>query len=165
MCQAIELAGGKIRGRGKRMNTRMKEGFIGVDIPDSGDQALIQEDGFDRRSGLTQTGGEGFSRAVERIRAETTPFDRSHGDRGIEYSDAAEAANVPEDEPCGGLVCTVLDAPCYVDMVLTGQPLVRRNVPQLAGHSKADGNGRPVFSNKSEFLAVSDDAGDGPAAK
>ena len=46
VCQLIESAAGQISSRGQRVDTSAEKGFIGVDVPDSGNQALIKESGL-----------------------------------------------------------------------------------------------------------------------
>lgn len=81
-------------GRCERVYAGGEEGFVGIDIAEAGDQALVEEGGLDGSAGGSEESGEAGGGEVERFGAEVL----RGGLDGRQKPDGSEAAGVAKAE-------------------------------------------------------------------
>lgn len=143
--QAVGAAGGADAGE--------EEGFVGVDVADTGDGVLIEEEGLDGAGagGCEVGGGDG-----EGIGAELGPG--AHERCGVgESPEAAEAARVLEGE------AAFVEVPEGVEVWL-GVEVGGVVAPgEAAGHAEVDAEDAAACAEECELLAAAFDGGDAMA--
>ena len=148
-------------------DARAEERFVGVDVPDAGDGALVKEEGLDRAGGVAGCAVEIGGGEVEAVGAEGGPVGLEVGE-GAEDAETAEAARVSEDQgpvPGAGLAGR-LDCPHGVHM---GGWRGRVGIhEELSAHAELDDQraGGVAFSrpaDEGELLAAAEDIVDDAA--
>src|SRR6185312_12830949 len=142
LAEAPDLVGGEVAGRPQRMDPRMPERLVGVDVPEPGDGPLVEDRGLDRRlpagESLREVGGREPS--TERLRPE--PYTQVRlGLILVEQEPRTEAAEVAVGDP-------------RAVVELEHGPLVAGGlVPEPAGHPQVHEQHLPAGEADDQVLA------------
>lgn len=141
--QIGDLPGGEVVRANERMNPGGEERFVHVDIPQPGDQGLIEQRGFDDAGGFRQPGGEVGCAEGKRLGAHRAVIIG----RIPQPPDAAEAPRIAEAEDDA-----VSEA--QLEVRVLGGGLGQRLDAESAGHSEMDVESLGVVEREDDAFAA-----------
>ena len=137
----------------QRVDSGAKEGLVGIDVADAGDDLLIEQRRFDRPAG----GGQGGSQVVvadgQRIGPEPGPVDGLQRSARIEGGQPAESTRIAEDQAVARRVCG--EAPDDVEVIFAGWLAACGKEDELAAHAQLHEQRRGIpVGDDGELLAM-----------
>ena len=153
--QGAALGGTERPGGRLRVQTGQEEGFVGVDVADPGDEALVEQHGLDGGATTTQPAPEGVAveGGIDGVGAELG--ERLGG--VIHQVERAELADVDEAQ-----LAAVVEGQAGAEEVVGGRG--GGAVAQGAGHPQVDDQERALAEADEQVLAVPADVRDRRAA-
>lgn len=127
--EGFGLFGGESGAQLSGMDFSAPEAFIGVDVTDTAEEALIEQKGFDAGAAATKGGSEIGGGYFERVGTKTGEFVSE--ERFIEISHAAEATRIGVAE-----FAAVVEQ--HADVRVFFKRQVGRNGSKLTGHAEVD---------------------------
>ena len=138
-----DLVRGKLAGWAQRMNVRVPERLVRVDVPESGNRPLVEDRDLHRRATARETPGEEDGREASTERLRTEPYREMLFELlGLEQQPRPEAAQVAVGDP-------------RPVVELENGSLVRRVlVPKAAGHPQVDEQHRAALETNQHVLSA-----------
>src|SRR5512139_3700658 len=121
------------------MNVRGEQGLVGIDISESGDDALVEEGALDAPAAAVKESGERFASGLERLGAEAGEYFRRVQLPGAQTSQEPEFPDIAEAE----LRPVVAEGQAEVGVLVEG--LSGRPDKELAGHLEMKNQAEPAL--------------------
>ena len=155
--QALRLDIAKLAAAPSRVEARLEERFVGINVPNTGDDPLIEEHCLEEASRARQSLPPIGAVEIERLRSESRIVKETLHQAWLrEQGGATKAADVAKAQ-----LLTVAEVKNHVCMV--GQRFVRRRHTKLASHAQMKYEVHPVVENQDNPLAATPDLGNPPA--